>query len=107
MSKQQTLEDCSKTLSSTVEILDKRRNDGTSFWRCDISNHTASLQSRATIGPPAKRHSNGVSLADLRWLATICLLGAYYEPSNGSNYFIFIGYLKTVGGEGVSSDPPP
>ena len=30
---------------------------------CFPVNYPASIQSRATIGPPAKRHSNGISLA--------------------------------------------
>ena len=30
---------------------------------------------RTTIGPPAKRHSNGVLLAARWWLTFICILG--------------------------------
>ena len=30
---------------------------------------------QATIGTPAKRHSNGISLAARKWHVLICLLG--------------------------------
>ena len=32
------------------------------FFEVRITNYPGSVQYRATIGPPAKRHSNGVSL---------------------------------------------
>ena len=41
---------------------------------CRVSN-PASLQFRANIGPPAKRHLNGVSLVDRLKPAILCLLG--------------------------------
>ena len=37
-------------------------------------NDTAKIQCRATHDPPAKRHSNGVSLAGRWWPAFRCLL---------------------------------
>ena len=41
--------------------------------------HTANkyVQSRATIGPPAKRHQNSVSLAGRWWSSIICILGIF------------------------------
>ena len=37
---------------------------------------TASTKSRATMGPPAKRFSDGVFLAGREWPDSACLLGA-------------------------------
>ena len=45
-------------------------------WNTLTCCNPASIQCRATIGPPAKRHLNGVSLAGRLWPAFRCLLGS-------------------------------
>ena len=42
-----------------------------------LLNFQDSIQCRATIGPPAKRHSKGDSLAGRWWPVYRCLLGYY------------------------------
>ena len=46
-----------------------------------LPSHQASFQFWAIIGTPAKRHLNGVSLADRRWLAN-CGFWIIPPPSN-------------------------
>ena len=50
-----------------------RRFIQTTFEHSIVS-HTANIKYRATIGPPAKRHPDGVSLAGRWWSSIICIL---------------------------------
>ena len=44
------------------------------FGALKVKHFTVSTQQRATISPPAKRHLNGVSLADLWWPEILCCI---------------------------------
>ena len=55
------------------------------------------MQFRATIGPPEKRHLNGVSLVGRKWFAFKCKLGKSHTLPQLCIYFEYTYDVSLVG----------